>query len=51
VSPRPSAHIEAYRASGDGYQRAGEYALEAADAFTTPLLPGLTLALADVFRD
>ena len=43
--------IKVYRASGDGYQRAGEYALEAADAFTTPLLPGLTLALADVFKD
>jgi Uma2 family endonuclease len=43
--------LKVYRREGSSYQRAGEYALELNDRFETPLLPGLAIALAAVFRE
>ena len=41
--------LKVYRRVDDSFRRAGDYALETSDEFTTPLFPGLTLRLADVF--
>jgi Uma2 family endonuclease len=43
--------IKVYRRGEGKYERAGEYELERADRFGSPLLPGLTVMLADVFRE
>jgi Uma2 family endonuclease len=48
VDPELEA-IKVYRRSGAGFGRAAELTLERADALTTPLLPGLSVPLAEVF--
>ncbi len=50
VDPEIDA-IRIYRAGSNGYERAAELSREAGDVLTTSLLPGLVLALADIFRD
>jgi Uma2 family endonuclease len=41
--------IKIYRQTDQGFVRAAELSVEHADALTTPLLPGFSMALADVF--
>ena len=41
--------IKIYRRVGDAFVRAAELSVEQADALTTPLLPELSIPLADVF--
>lgn len=43
--------VRVYRGEGDRFDRAIELAPHAGDELTTPLLPGLELPLARVFRD
>jgi len=43
--------IRVYRLTGSGYARADELSLEAGDVLKTSLLPGLELALGDVFKE
>jgi Uma2 family endonuclease len=43
--------LRVFRRSGNQFERPIELALEAADVLTTPLLPGLELWLADIFKD
>jgi len=42
--------IKAYRLAGARYERAAELSLEAADALTSPVFPGLALSLAEIFK-
>jgi Uma2 family endonuclease len=42
--------IRVYRRDGERFARPQELSTEAGDVLTTPLLPGLDLALADIFR-
>lgn len=42
--------VRVYRQTGDGFGRVVELSLEAGDVLTTPLLPGLDLPLARVFK-
>jgi hypothetical protein len=42
--------IRVYRLDGARYARPMELSAEAGDVLTTPLLPGLALALAEVFK-
>jgi Uma2 family endonuclease len=39
-----------YRREGDRFHRAGRFSAAAGDVLTTPLLPGLEIALAKIFR-
>jgi Uma2 family endonuclease len=39
-----------YRREGDRFQRAGRFSAAAGDVLTTPLLPGLEIPLAKIFR-
>ena len=41
--------VDIYRLSGREYARAAELSLEAEHVIETPLLPGLTLKLSDIF--
>lgn len=41
--------LKVYRRGEDSFRRVGEYEREIGDEFTTPLFPGLTIRLADVF--
>jgi Uma2 family endonuclease len=41
--------IKIYRQTDQGFVRAAELSVEHADALTTPLLPGFTAALAEIF--
>jgi Uma2 family endonuclease len=50
VDPELDA-IKVYRRTGERYERVAELMLEQDDVLTTPLLPGLEMKLADVFRD
>jgi Uma2 family endonuclease len=43
--------IKVYRRDGDRYQRVAELTLEAGDALTSPLLPGLSLPLSKIFEE
>jgi Uma2 family endonuclease len=43
--------IKVYRRSGETYARAAELMLEQNDRLSTPLLPGLHMPLAEIFRD
>jgi Uma2 family endonuclease len=43
--------IKVFRRIGDRYQRTAELTLEMNDVLTTPLLPGLELHLAEVFKE
>jgi Uma2 family endonuclease len=43
--------VRVYRRTGNRFERPTELALEAGDVLTTPLLPGLELRLADMFKD
>jgi Uma2 family endonuclease len=43
--------IKVYRREGDRYQRLAELSLEAGDVLTSPLLPGLSLALSKIFEE
>ena len=43
--------VRIYRRAGEGFARAMELAREADDVLTTPLLPGLEMSLAQIFRD
>ena len=43
--------VRVYRREGEGFGRAIERSREAGDVVATPLLPGLELPLARVFRD
>jgi Uma2 family endonuclease len=43
--------IRVYHREGDAFARAHELSREAGDALTTPLLPGLTMPLARIFRE
>ena len=43
--------VRVYRRTGDRFARPKELSLEAGDVLTTPLLPGIELKLADIFRD
>jgi len=43
--------VRVYRRSGDRFGRPMELALEAGDVLTTPLVPGLELRLADIFKE
>lgn len=42
--------VRVYRRSDDGFARAAETSLESGDVLITPLLPGLSLPLAEIFR-
>jgi hypothetical protein len=48
-SARPSWST-VYRLKGDRFHRAGRFAAAAGDVLTTPLLPGLEIPLAKIFR-
>ena len=48
VDPELEA-IKIYRRTGEGFERVAELSVERQDALTTPLLPGFSAALADVF--
>ena len=50
VDPELDA-VRIYRLGSAGYERAVELAREAGELLTTTLLPGLTLPLADIFKD
>jgi Uma2 family endonuclease len=41
--------IKVYRQTDEGFVRAAELSVEHADALTTPLLPGFSGSLADIF--
>ena len=41
--------VRLFRREGDVYRRQLELSLEAGNVVTTPLLPGLELALAEIF--
>ena len=41
--------VAVYRAGQAGYERAAELSLEAKDSVQTPLLPGLSLPLSEIF--
>ena len=41
--------VEIYRLTGDAYRREVELSTEQEDVLTTPLLPGLEIALAEIF--
>jgi hypothetical protein len=43
--------IRVYRRSGEHYARPAEPALEQGDTLAAPLLPGLQMPLAAIFRD
>jgi Uma2 family endonuclease len=43
--------VRVYRRSGDRFDRPIELSLEAGDALTTPLFPGLELPLAGIFKE
>ena len=43
--------VRVYRRTGDRFTRPMELSLEAEDVLTTPLLPGIELKLADIFRE
>jgi Uma2 family endonuclease len=43
--------VRVFRRGGNHFGRPIELALEAGDVLTTPLLPGLELPLADIFKD
>ena len=43
--------VRIYRRTGDGFGRAIELSRDAGDVLATPLLPGLDLPLARIFRD
>jgi Uma2 family endonuclease len=43
--------VRVYRRDGDRFSRATELAREHGDVLTTPLLPGLEMALARIFRE
>jgi len=43
--------IKVFRLVEARYQRVAELSLEAGDALTTPLLPGLEMPLAEIFED
>jgi hypothetical protein len=43
--------IQVYRRIGDRLTRAAELSLENGDVLTTPLLPGLEMALIKIFED
>ena len=42
--------IRLYRRAGEAFTRAEELSCEATDSLTTPLLPGLVMPLAAVFK-
>ncbi len=42
--------VKIYRLAGASYERAAELSAEAGDTLTTPLLPGLSISLPDLFR-
>jgi Uma2 family endonuclease len=42
--------VRIYRRGGDAFGRAGELSREAGDVLTTPVLPGLDIPLARIFR-
>jgi hypothetical protein len=42
--------VRVYRRNGDRFERPIELSLEAGDALTTPLFPGLDLRLAGIFK-
>jgi Uma2 family endonuclease len=48
VDPELDA-VKIYRRTDDRFVRAAELSVEAGDVLTTPLLPGFSVALADVF--
>jgi len=43
--------VRVYRRSGEGFGRAMEFRRDAGDVLATPLLPGLELSLARIFRE
>jgi Uma2 family endonuclease len=43
--------VRVYRRDGDAFGRPGELSRETGDALTTPLLPGLEMPLARIFRE
>ena len=49
VDPELDA-IKVYRSAGDRYERAAELTLDAGDVLTTPLLSGLEMPLARIFK-
>ena len=42
--------VKIYRLDGGVYERVAELSAEAGDRLETPLLPGLTIALAQIFE-
>jgi Uma2 family endonuclease len=42
--------VKVYRLAGGAYERVAELSVEAGDSLETPLLPGLTIALAQIFE-
>jgi Uma2 family endonuclease len=50
VDPEIDA-VRVYRRDGEHFARPAELSREAGDVLTTPLLPGLDLPLARIFRD
>jgi Uma2 family endonuclease len=42
--------VKVYRLTGSAYERAAELSVEAGDRLETPLLPGLTIVLAQIFE-
>jgi Uma2 family endonuclease len=43
--------VRVYRRAADGFARANELSLEGHDVLTSPLLPGLEMPLAQIFRE
>ena len=46
----PAGRVEVFQIDGEAFRRTAELSSEAEDMLTTPLLPGLQIPLADLFR-
>lgn len=46
----PAGRVEVFQIDGEAFRRTAELSSEAEDVLTTPLLPGLEIPLADLFR-
>ena len=42
--------VKVYRLAGGAYERVAELSVEEGDSLETPLLPGLTIALVQIFK-
>lgn len=46
----PAGRVDVFQADGEAFRRTAELSSEAEDVLTTPILPGLQIPLADLFR-